>query len=483
MKKLLSTGTYTCQWTYRGHTVSGELTLEASRPPAGRLVNAPGTWIEGETSRSFQPHSDDVDVLRGSTHGARDTVLWDSEDVALLGARVQHELPERSWIQAKMALVGGRIPDDMLFDSVEFQVGGLTELSGVRPFKTVTIPRKWTGNPDLVATWNSDETSLEWTRPDGDQLRLGFTAHVTWPGHYSFSVTAAPVMTVSGTSRPAEAWMTQYVRPLAEITTLATQRPQMISWVILRREGTANSSVQVFAADITQQPYEATQPEPADLITHQSAALVRLGPDGAALPDLLEGWATLQTTYITFFDYLTVALRDTMSTRSRFLALVPALEGLHVAKYGDGPMPRAEYRKQRKAVVDRLAQVDGLAQDDIEFIKRWLANYGSHELADRLREIIDKELGDQLRERIKARVDPLPPVLEGIVQNAKDVWAVMGTSRNRIAHGADKQPTSTQLNAITRLAHTVAMGVAMKHLGIPDTVLCEAIDQDRWLVV
>ncbi|GAB3889918.1 hypothetical protein GCM10029964_060490 [Kibdelosporangium lantanae] len=257
----------------------------------------------------------------------------------------------------------------------------------------------------------------------------------------------------------------------------------MISWVILRREGTANSSVQVFAADITQQPYEATQPEPADLITHQSAALVRLGPDGAALPDLLEGWATLQTTYITFFDYLTVALRDTMSTRSRFLALVPALEGLHVAKYGDGPMPRAEYRKQRKAVVDRLAQVDGLAQDDIEFIKRWLANYGSHELADRLREIIDKELGDQLRERIKARVDPLPPVLEGIVQNAKDVWAVMGTSRNRIAHGADKQPTSTQLNAITRLAHTVAMGVAMKHLGIPDTVLCEAIDQDRWLVV
>ena len=63
----------------------------------------------------------------------------------------------------------------------------------------------------------------------------------------------------------------------------------------------------------------------------------------------------MRTRYSTFFDYLTLALPGSMSTRSRFLALVPALEGLHVAKYGDGPMPRAEYKRRRKDVIRRLS--------------------------------------------------------------------------------------------------------------------------------
>jgi hypothetical protein len=41
------------------------------------------------------------------------------------------------------------------------------------------------------------------------------------------------VITVSGRPRSAEDWIRQYVRPLAEITTLATLRSQPVSWVTL----------------------------------------------------------------------------------------------------------------------------------------------------------------------------------------------------------------------------------------------------------
>ena len=80
--------------------------------------------------------------------------------------------------------------------------------------------------------------------------------------------------------------MRQYVRPLAEITTLATLRSQSISWATLyyqaRRElpfqlpasqmpqdETMKVPVQVFAADIAQQPYDATPAEISHLISAQ----------------------------------------------------------------------------------------------------------------------------------------------------------------------------------------------------------------------
>lgn len=81
---------------------------------------------------------------------------------------------------------------------------------------------------------------------------------------------------------------------------------------------------------------------------------------------------SLQTTYVIFFDYLTVALRPSMSPKSRFLVLVPALEGFHQAKYGDGPILRKEFKKQRKNVLGRIAELDGVDPGDVDFLSKWL---------------------------------------------------------------------------------------------------------------
>jgi ApeA N-terminal domain 1 len=198
---------------------------------------------------------------------------------------------------------------------------------------------------------------------------------------------------------------------------------------------------------------------------------------------LLAGWQSLRATYTTFFDYLTVALGASMSAKSRFLALVPALEGFHLAKHGDGPMPKKDFKKRRRDVLRRIGKLDGANPDDVAFLTDWLSVYGSYQLAHRLRVIVDQELGQGLRERVRACVDPIPENVSGLVDQAEDVWAVMGTARNRIAHGDANQPSPVQTAALTRLARTVAVGAALNLLGAPDTVLCRAIDQGKWPVV
>jgi ApeA N-terminal domain 1 len=486
-KLMLAADTYPCQWSYREKGISGEIQLERSRTPAGEMFDAPGTWVEGEGHRSFQPHEDTADILRGRFRSGYEMVLLD--------VGIQHLLPERSWVHGRMALAGATVPRTLVFDSARFQVGGLTELAGVYPVKNA--PPALLGSGAVIgATWDAELSTQSWTTSGGDNLEFDFNATMDHDRGYGFELSSAPVITVSGNPRSAEDWMRQYVRPLAEITTLATLRPQPVSWVTLYHteknslaqlipdwvpdREVVHLPVQVFAADIAQQPYDAASTDASHLISQNSGTLIRLGPDGATLPDLLAGWQSLQDTYITFFDYLTTALRASMNPKSRFLALVPALEGFHLARHGDGPIPAKDFKKQRTDVLRRIRDLDGVDQDDVEFLKKWLGVYGSYQLADRLRVIVNQELGEGLRERIRARTDPIPGSLVGLIDRPDDVWAIMGTARNRIAHGLDNQPSSAQLTALTRLAHTVAIGASLNLLGVPDTVLCAAIDDGRW---
>lgn len=471
---MLATGTYPCVWTYRDQAASGEIRLEGSRAPRGEILDAPGVWTMDNKEGGSFPRIEDVEVLRGGTRNGLDVVL--------LGARLNHYFPSQTAVRARMAVTGRSLPNNLLFNSVEFQVGGLTELAGVYPLKRVDIPRDLNVDAVASATWNADVARQSWSTSDGDELKLYFNANIAHRSWYGFSLTSAPVVAVSGAPRSAEEWMRQYVRPLVEITTFARARPQSISWVMLHH-GVKEFPVQLFGSEITQQPYDAEPTEISELISHDSGTLIHLGPQGASLPDLFAGWQSLQTDYVTFFDYLAVALRDKMSIKSRFLALVPALEGFHVVKYGDGPLRRGEFRKQRKDVIGRIKALNGINDDDVQFVKKWLNLFGSHQLEDRLRELVEHEIGEGLRERIRTRVDPLPEVLSGLVNNPQDVWAVMGTARNRIAHGDDNQPSPDQLAALTHLAHAVAIGVALNHLGIPDTVLCAALDQGQWSLI
>jgi hypothetical protein len=92
-KLILAAGTYPGQWTYRDQVVSGEIQLEGSQMPVGQMFDAPATWVEGTGSRSFEPHEDTAEMLRGRLRSGHETVL--------LSARIQHLLPERSWVHGQ----------------------------------------------------------------------------------------------------------------------------------------------------------------------------------------------------------------------------------------------------------------------------------------------------------------------------------------------------------------------------------------------
>jgi hypothetical protein len=87
-KLMLKVGYYPCQWTYRGQMISGQLWLEGSQAPTGEMFEAPGTWAEGT-----------AEVLRGRLRHGYDT--------ALLDVSIEHMLLQRSWLQARVALIYG----------------------------------------------------------------------------------------------------------------------------------------------------------------------------------------------------------------------------------------------------------------------------------------------------------------------------------------------------------------------------------------
>jgi hypothetical protein len=131
-KLMLDTGIYPCQWTYREQEIDGQIWLEGSQAPGGEMFDPPGTWGEGGGHQSFSPHSNTAEMLWGRLRQGYKTVLLD--------VGIGHSQPGRSGLQARKALIGTDLPGNLLFDSVRFQVGGLTELSGVYPLKDISFP-------------------------------------------------------------------------------------------------------------------------------------------------------------------------------------------------------------------------------------------------------------------------------------------------------------------------------------------------------
>ncbi|WP_285746388.1 hypothetical protein [Lentzea sp. NBRC 105346] len=61
------------------------------------------------------------------------------------------------------------------------------------------------------------------------------------------------------------------------------------------------------------------------------------------------------------------------------------------------------------------------------------------------------------------------------------MWDIVGTTRNRLAHGSTNLPSAEQLLALARLAHTLVVAQTVQHLGQPG-LLADAIADDSWPV-
>jgi hypothetical protein len=116
----------------------------------------------------------------------------------------------------------------------------------------------------------------------------------------------------------------------------------------------------------------------------------------------------------------------------------------------------------------------------VDFVSTWLDHRSSYPLHERLRTIASTNLSADLKHHLAAKAQPIPPVLTGFVDGAKDVWDLMGTARNRLAHGYGKQPTDAQISALNRIAQVTAIGAALELLDVSDVALCAALESGSW---
>ncbi|WP_327395425.1 ApeA N-terminal domain 1-containing protein [Streptomyces phaeochromogenes] len=475
MKKLpISSDEYQCTWVVDGVNVAGTLELAGGKSPRGEIFDIPGEWwtpsenSEESGYHTFSPHIRKFPELRGR--------LRTNHEVVLIDAQISFLFPGEARIFARMALCGLELTDDsQSFDSVEFQVGGLTELSGHRPLKEMRFPNTYTPDMEFSVKWNV-EADQTWCAGTDEEISLKFAPYTKFDRGYSYSVSPYPVITVKGGPRTAEKWLEEYVRPLSQITQFATTQQQPISWVLLDIQGEAHKTVQVFAREISQEPYTAGSPYAGGITT-----LLRVGPNNVSLAKLLKDWRSIQAGQDVFFEYLTISLTDDRSLESRFLAVIPSLESYHSVKYGLGPIDSKEFKKHRRGVIKRIKEAEGVTTDDAEWLDKWVSTLGTYELRDRLSRLFS-DLPEELQQRIRLKIDPLPEVLNGIIQNSQDVWHIMGKVRNNLAHGG-KRPTVNQLATLNRLAHTMAVSLALQDLNLPEKALIDSIDRGDWPIL
>lgn len=312
-----------------------------------------------------------------------------------------------------------------------------------------------------------------WECSSGERISLEFEVSQKTDLKFNMTVTAQPVVEVTGTPRTAEQWVDDFVRPLTELAAFATGRRQDVEWVVLRPEHTGERfTAQLFAAGISQVPYLAEKPT-----DRRQPLLLRLGPEGADLAVLLERWRALAEEHEVLHQHLVTVARQVQSTTARFMSVVPALEAYHGRTHGK--LPRAVFRQQRRDVLERLEGA-GVELEDYEWVDTQLPVTGDRALHERLQQLAES-LPDGIRARIEAATEPLPEMLQGIQRTPLGIWHVLAKVRNNLAHGGVR-PQPGQVQLLCRLADTLAAALVLRDLGVSEDLLVQSIDDSRWKV-
>lgn len=482
IKLLVEPGEHPCAWMIDGHEVAGLVQLSTDSEPVGYAFEVPGQWAPMEhminesgkvvaSSQEWTPQGQHGVTVHGRLRNGYDIVMLDTE--------IRHFTPEQTRLVPRLAICGfGLQSSNLQFETLSFQVGGLTELSGVTALKATRSPKKLNEEEaKFEAHWNRD-SSQAW-QVDDDTVELHYRVSARTFDPYRFFIETAPVITVTGAARSIDQWMDTYVYPIRDLSVFASVRPQPISWVSFGRTvevfGRSHEyEAQLFSAAITQAPYIAEKPD------RQRISLIHLGESGANLASLLTGWKSLSANHETFFDLYTAMSRERPQIRAAFLTLVPALESIHADKHGSGQTTIEEHRGRRKEVFARLKDHE-VAGEDVKSLKRWVDTRGGYSLEERLRMLV-VNLPAELWTRIESKIDPLPEAIQQLMPEGRSVWEIMGRMRNDLAHGGPRH-SNDEIRPLLWLAWTVVTGLVLHELNMPGTTLTAAIDRDDWRVV
>jgi hypothetical protein len=393
---------------------------------------------------------------------------------------ITHWFMERAAVVADVTLCGSELDtqtEEPKFDEIEFQTGGLAELSGHIPL-AVTIPL---GDAPKVYTvkWR-DEAEQRWKRGDDDVI-LSFDGRLRPAELYSFSISTSPMVRVRGPARSLDDWVESYVNPVRGIASITTTIAQPINFLTVgatvvdslpgRAQTPRTVRAQVFMEDVSQQPYVAQR---SDI---PAPPLFSVAETNVPLSSLIDHWQMIGQEYDVFLQLYAASLSREMSPRAKLLTLAPALESLHGQKHGTGKHSVGEHKDRRKGVLKRVRELK-LCSDDYRFISRWLDGRGAYTLPERLRALYES-IDQATRATIASKISPIPQELAAIHPNPRDIWDVVGRLRNDLAHGGPAHKDA-EIASTVRLCQTIATGLILTELGVPTTSMREAIDRGDW---
>ncbi|WP_371661328.1 hypothetical protein [Streptomyces sp. NBC_00280] len=466
--------TYLCSWLLpdnaAGHlAIPGDLVLRPLQRPTGQVYGAVPLQhtqhTPGVVETAF-PQNIRVPVLHGR--------LANGGSVILLDARIQlwqtsGHITGAAALLSKAAFFGlagtpepptATVPP--LVTSATFQITALDAALGVPPIKNVSNPHlpggeegRWaaTVNASAAGTWSAE----------GAELTVNYYHRMFAMDPCEFNLAFSPAATVTLTdAKPLAVALDKYIEPLRKILSIATGKPQDLSYLHVELEG-RESTYQVVGTGITQAPFASST---SAIQAHKSA--IRALPDDLSLLDLVTQWSRYAAAHHPLVETYGAMLhtRD-QHPRSRYLLLIQALEGL----YGYENKATIEERQAKHAAthVEALAQArKDLDTETFRFIKKHLPKKPSANL-----EIALDALMTGLPANIMDRLSTTELVMEVQAANTTTALTTAGALRvvrNDLAHG-NRGYAPHRLREVVRLLEFIVRGHALRILGCPDAVI------------
>lgn len=458
-KLIVDPDSHPCDVFCEDRVVASIADLHGDVPPR---IHLNGEVVDRSQLNEGGPEVDEAPLLLGR--------LWSGHDLILADCRAEAFFPGRCLVLPRYALVGlnARHVADQAYEELVVQATGLDLLFGRPPLKSVRWPHDQARYLDgeFAATGEPDSTQ-EWDEPHAKVTCSYWSQQSSVDNPYRFELRFAPVVSVKADhGRRIDEWLAGYVNPLVSLLTLATRKPQTISWVRFRHppktvEGGRRQwpvDAQLFGSGISQTPYVSE--DAAEWRRSETRPIFNLASSGLPLPEMLRAWRGLEDGENPFVELYRLAMfqRD-LPQRAQFLYLVQALEALHSYEHRrKDTADAATYKRRRDETITRLVTA-GVEADDLKFLKSAWSSRPRDDLARRLRSLV-RHTG--LPTKSRQVVDGLSATDIYAELRERNVESAIRRIRNDLAHGnrnyADRglRPWTEVLDALCR-AHLLRL--------------------------
>lgn len=368
----------------------------------------------------------------------------------------------RQDVRAGSALVGIRIPalESPSFSGIEIEVENLSGWAS-EPDMTIEFdmeggPRRWRVQTDLAESrfatveGTTAELGRRYTLPDFD------------PRRGSLSVAGEAVSYIrfqADEPRALSAWL-PYIPVVQDLISLAIDTPcGVVRQTLIPSAEAFEDSEQDGRARIDLHTNELVVSQPKESGVDSSDAIFTLKDIDFA--HVLPAWFAVRDQFRATCNMVIGAmyLSDPGYLNSQVVTAVTAAEAMHRAFTPDPPIPKAEFKRLKKQLVDNLPE------DRKQWLREKLA-HNDHTLRQRLEDLA-----------LRPDADVMAILLRNPVAWASDATK----ARNGLAHEGDSEADLLLMHAVVTVTQAVIKMNLCDRLGVPSDRLKYALGTNRTL--